>query len=119
MSRYIEAMIGESGSILIEVSDQTVLSLDSADVVKASPPSVKEVTEKARSAFSQVLLTTRSLAKEFSENLKGISNPPDEVELEFGLKIDAAAGTLIAQAGAEANFIVKFKWLKNTSPANT
>lgn len=112
MSKYIELLVGQSEIILIEVSEDLSLPLLAPDVVKASPPSTEEVVEKAKSAFSQVVNVTRSLAKEFSENLKSTPNSPDEVELGFGIKIDAVAGAIVAQAGVEANFTVSLKWKK-------
>jgi len=35
---------------------------------------------------------------------------PNETEIEFGLKIDAAAGAVFAKAGAEATFNIKLTW---------
>jgi hypothetical protein len=35
---------------------------------------------------------------------------PDEVSVEFGLKLDAAAGALLARAGTEAHVTVTLTW---------
>lgn len=35
---------------------------------------------------------------------------PSEIELEFGIKISADAGVVVARTGGEANFRVAVKW---------
>ena len=42
---------------------------------------------------------------------------PTTVELEFGIKLDAEAGALVARAGAEASFNVKLIWQREARPA--
>ncbi|MGH2593215.1 MAG: CU044_2847 family protein [Anaerolineae bacterium] len=37
---------------------------------------------------------------------------PDEVGVEFGIKLNAEAGAFVALAGAEANYKVTLKWTK-------
>jgi hypothetical protein len=36
---------------------------------------------------------------------------PNEIEVEFGIKLDAQTGALLAKAGAEAQMRVKYKWV--------
>ena len=42
---------------------------------------------------------------------------PDSVEVEFGIKLDAEAGALIAKAGTEAAISVKMTWEKTKDEA--
>ncbi len=42
--------------------------------------------------------------------LKSMAERPDKVELSFGVKLDAAAGAMIAQAGVEGAITVKLTW---------
>ena len=44
------------------------------------------------------------------ETVKKLSDPPDEVEVSFGLKLDAEAGAVVAKAGTEASINVKLTW---------
>ena len=37
---------------------------------------------------------------------------PDEVELKFGVKLDAQAGAVIARTGLQGQFEVKLKWVR-------
>lgn len=112
MSRYVETLVGEDDFILIEVSDEVALSLTQGDVVKASL-SLDEVSERAKGAFNRVLETTRQIASESSRVLRKLTDPPDEIELCFGLKLDANAGTLLTRAGTEAQFEVTLTWKKD------
>ena len=37
---------------------------------------------------------------------------PDEVEVEFGVKLSADSNVIIARAGGEANFRIALKWVE-------
>lgn len=54
--------------------------------------------------------TIKSAANQLIDTFASLSKQPDECELIFGIKLSAAAGAIIAKAGAEANFTVKMKW---------
>jgi hypothetical protein len=41
---------------------------------------------------------------------------PDELSLEFGIKLNAAAGAVIAKTSAEGHLTVKMTWAGATSP---
>jgi len=109
MSRYVETLVGESDFIMIEVSDEAALPLTQGDVVKASL-SLDEISERAQGAFNRVLDITRQIASESSKVLRKLTDPPDKIELSFGLKLDADAGTFLARAGTEAQFEVTLTW---------
>jgi len=111
MSKYVETLVGDNGSILIELSDDLNVSQMQPDVVKASP-SIEQITEKAKYAFNKVIQQTQIMAKEFSEKIKDMEKTPEEIEMSFSIKLDASANTIIAKAGSEAQFYVTFKWIK-------
>ena len=37
-------------------------------------------------------------------------NPPDEVQVQFGIVLNAEAGAVLASASAEANYSVTMTW---------
>ncbi|MFF1272872.1 CU044_2847 family protein [Streptomyces marokkonensis] len=41
---------------------------------------------------------------------------PDAVELEFGVKLTAEAGAVIARGAAEGHLVVKLSWAPGTTP---
>jgi hypothetical protein len=42
--------------------------------------------------------------------LRAAADWPDEVEIEFGVKLSADANAIIARTSAEANFTISLKW---------
>jgi hypothetical protein len=42
--------------------------------------------------------------------LRELNQPPDTIGVEFGIKLSAGAGAILASAGAEANFKVTLTW---------
>ena len=44
-----------------------------------------------------------------------MTRAPDEVELKFGIKLDAEAGAIIARTGIQGQFEVKLKWCRAES----
>ena len=61
-------------------------------------------------SFSRALERIRPVANELAEKLKGLSYRPDEVEVEFGIKLSGKVGALIASTGTEANFKIRLTW---------
>jgi hypothetical protein len=81
-------------------------------VVKAG---LKEEAEKAvaqaQATFEQGLETVRHSTDAFIEKVRNLSDPPDEVEMTFGLKATGEVGNFaVAKAGAEANYTVTMTW---------
>ena len=94
----------ETPTILVEFAPRSGLqqvALTPADVV-----------EKSREALDQAMTTVEALAKRFRATVDNLVVPPTEVSLQFGLKLDAEAGALIAQAGVEASMSVTLSWKK-------
>jgi hypothetical protein len=40
---------------------------------------------------------------------------PDEVEIKFGVKVDAQAGAVIAKTGLQGQFEIKLKWVRDAT----
>jgi hypothetical protein len=43
-------------------------------------------------------------------HVRDLATPPDKVQLEFGVKLTAEAGVVIAKAATEANFKLSLEW---------
>ena len=50
---------------------------------------------------------------------QAMSRRPDEVEIKFGVKLDAKAGAVIAQSGMQGHFEVKLRWHRESSMENS
>ncbi|WP_033322054.1 CU044_2847 family protein [Actinomadura atramentaria] len=54
--------------------------------------------------------TVRAAAESALASLAGLAKAPDVVELEFGVKLNAAAGAVIAKTSLEGHLKVKLTW---------
>ena len=75
------------------------------------------LAERAQLTFDQALNTLRPAAESMIARLRGLVDPPDEIGVEFGVKLSARAGAIIASADSEANFKVSLAWKRKEKPA--
>jgi hypothetical protein len=104
MNHLIEFPLEDGGTILVEVEQLA----PEEGVVPATTPG--EVVVKAAQTFEHALVKVKPAANAIINKLRGLSDPPDEIEVEFGLKLDAEAGAFVASVGAEANYKVTLNW---------
>ena len=67
-------------------------------------------------SFDEALERVRPMAERLIEKLHDMAEQPDEVEVQFGIKLSAEVGAFIASAATEANFNVKLVWAKQNRP---
>ena len=99
--------VGE-GFILVEVDRQDApgpvqLAADDTsgrDVARA-PETLAQAFDRLGPALNAMLLKLRSAA-----------HAPDEIQMEFGLKLGGETGLIFAKGTAEANFAVTVTWAK-------
>lgn len=103
MKRLLEFPLEEGGSIFVEVEST---SLD--QLIPASLPG--DVAAKVALTLEAALDRVQPAAKAIVSKLRGLVDPPDEVSVEFGIKMSASAGAVIASADTEANFKVNLTW---------
>lgn len=106
MKRMIEFPLEDGNTILVEVDEDD----NAGGLVKASRSG--ETVEKARQTFEQALDKIKPAASAIIQKLRSLHDAPDEIEVEFGLKLNAESGAFIAAAGIEANYTVTLKWKK-------
>lgn len=51
--------------------------------------------------------------------LRSAEHAPDQIQMEFGLKLGGEAGLIFAKGTAEANFAVTVTWAKPTLPSES
>jgi len=103
MKQLIEFPLQDGGAVLVQVDEPLP-----GGVVKAARPG--EVIKKAGQTFEQALDKIKPAASVIISRLRGLADPPDEIEVEFGLTLSAETGAFVAAAGAEANYTVKLTW---------
>ncbi|HEC35358.1 MAG TPA: hypothetical protein ENI39_02350 [Anaerolineae bacterium] len=103
MKRLVEFPLEDGGSILVEVE-----AGEAAGMVPAA--ATRGVPERAQQTFEAALEKVRPAAAAIIAKLRALHDPPDEIEVEFGLKMNAEAGAVVAAAGVEANYKVTLTW---------
>ena len=104
MKRLAQFPLQDGGFILVEVEGQE----QSGPTMRGLAPA--DVTEKATETFESALGKVRPAVEAMITSLRGLSQSPDSVGVEFGLKLNASAGAVIASGAVEANFRVTLTW---------
>ena len=104
MKCLIEFPLEDGGSIWVEVEEPD----PPGGVVRAANP--REMMAKAGQTFEEALDKIKPAADVLVAKLRGLSDPPDEMAVQFGLKLSAEAGAVVASAGVEANYTVTLTW---------
>ena len=104
MNSLIEFPLEDGSSIWVEVRDTETGGL--------VPAARGDLTARAAQTFESALERVRPAAQAIIQKLRDLPDTPDEVEVEFGLKLSAEAGAIIAAGGVEANYRVTLKWKK-------
>ena len=110
MQHLVEFPLQEGGSIVVMVDEP-----ESAGTIRAAR---EGAIVKAKQTFEEALNGVLPVTKSLVEKLRSIGNKPDEIEINFGVKLSTSAGAVIAAASAEANFDVTVRWTgkKEESP---
>ncbi|GAA3935133.1 CU044_2847 family protein [Actinomadura viridis] len=92
----------DQGSIVVE--------MDQDDPGFEMVSRVDDVIGQSRTRLEDALKSVRGMAESALTALKDVSVTPDTVELEFGVKLNAAAGAVIARTSVEGHMKVKLTW---------
>ena len=108
MKHLVEFPSGNGEPILVEVED-----LQPAGGTTRRGLSTSATFERARTSFEDALEKAQPIASGLISRLRNIADSPDEVQVEFGLSLNAQAGAiLVAGASAGANYKVTLTWKK-------
>jgi hypothetical protein len=107
MTRLIEFPLEDGDFILVEVDDTEL----GEGIIEASDNG--DILTRATKTFEEALSKIKPVAVAITNRLKGLSEPPDEIEIEFGLKMDAKAGAFLAATTIGANYKVTLTWKHN------
>jgi hypothetical protein len=89
------------GTVLVEVEE-------TPGVVRVSRG--RSVVEQVGSSFEQAMDRVRDAATAALTAFQQMATRPDEVELEFGVKLDAEVGAVIARTHVEGQLTVRLTW---------
>ncbi|HNK32254.1 MAG TPA: CU044_2847 family protein [Plasticicumulans sp.] len=102
-TKIVVFTLASGESVPAEVEDD-LIGLSFRPVSRAPDPG--ELPRSVQEALARL----QPLADAVLDTLSGLTARPDQVEVQFGIKLSAAAGAVIAKAGSEANFAVKLNW---------
>lgn len=98
----------QGGSVLVEVAEPVATR-----VTRRGGPA--GVVEEAGESLEQVLGKIGPVVKGVVARLREGADWPEQVEVEFAVKVSADSNVIIARAGGEANFRVCMRWSKEAS----
>jgi hypothetical protein len=117
MSDYIQFTTEDGATILVEASEEEIAQRGIREA--GLKGETEKVVAKAQASFEQALDVVRYNATAFINKVRGLSDPPDEVEMTFGLKVTGEVGNFaVAKVGGEANYTVKLTWRRAPSMLN-
>jgi hypothetical protein len=99
----------EGGTFLIEIDTPP-----SSSISRASRTDTDQLITKAKQSFEQAIDRITPVAATALDRLRnGLTQPADEIEVKFGIKLNIETGAIITSLGGEANFEVVLKWKKD------
>ncbi|MCK4450636.1 MAG: hypothetical protein KAX26_08595 [Anaerolineae bacterium] len=114
MPRYIKYQTADGGTVLVEVEGEAEAAIPKGGVVRAGrvEEAVQDAIAEVETRFEDAMDAIRQNAQTIIDKVrKGLTDPPDEVEVTFGLKAAGELGNFaVAKASAEANYTVKMTW---------
>jgi len=115
MARLAKFVLPDGSSIVAEVDDEPI---ESSRVMRGGGIASSEMVVKANESFESALDRVRWAAEGLLDRLTSLASPPDEVKVEFGVKLNAETGAVIAKAATEANFKINLKWTRAGSSSS-
>ncbi|MFF4249513.1 CU044_2847 family protein [Streptomyces sp. NPDC001822] len=107
MTSVGDMQLGDGTSVRVELADGESgfdrVGRGPGGLARSSAETLQEALDHVRPALDTVANTVRELA-----------HRPDTVSVEFGIKLAAEAGVVVAKAASEANFTVTLEWSGRT-----
>jgi hypothetical protein len=102
MAELIRFTLESGGSVVVEVG------ADEPGVDRASRAG--RTVRDAGATFGAALTGVRGAAVAALETFRGLPHQPDEIAVEFGIRLNAEAGAVIARTGTEGHLQVTLTW---------
>ena len=106
MKRIVEFPLENGDSVLVEINESTIT--DDRIGIR------DEVVQKATQTFESALENVKPIANAILAKVRNLSQPADEVEVKFGIKISAELGAVVASGSGEVNYEITLKWKRES-----
>ncbi|MFI2410375.1 CU044_2847 family protein [Streptomyces sp. NPDC018947] len=100
-----EMRLSDGTAVLVEVEGQQGSGIDR---VGRGPGS--GIVRDSAHTLQEALAHIRPAVEAVADSVRGLTSRPDSVSVEFGIKLSAEAGVVVAKAASEANFAVRLEW---------
>jgi hypothetical protein len=104
MKQLVEFPLQAGGSLLVE-TEHSSREEGPTRVARGS-----YLIERAKLDFEEAIGRLRPAAEQLIGQLRDLSLSPDQITIEFGIKLSAEAGAIIAAVSAEGNYKVTLAW---------
>jgi hypothetical protein len=104
MTRALAEIKTDAGTVKFDIDDTDITGVGPQRVSRKGDTLIAELDQ----SLEQALASTRPAAQAVLDTFRTIS--PDHISIEFGLRLDASAGAVIAKAGIEAHFNITLNW---------
>ena len=94
--------LGNGESVLVEAATELGEGLE--------PIGRSDGIGRTVETFQEAAEQLSSLASVIADRLHGLANAPEEISVEFGIKVAADASVVVARTSGEANFKVTLQW---------
>jgi hypothetical protein len=98
--QIVEFPLDGGGSVQVEV----------APTGAVAPAGHAKLVTVAQRTLQEALEPIRPVAVGVLRQMKDLAESPDKISMEFGVKLSAEAGLVVARGTTEANFVVKLEW---------
>jgi hypothetical protein len=104
LSTIVEFPLESGGTVLVDVDEMA----RGGAVRRGIAPSelITRADETVEAAFARVKPAAAALVAD----LRSVADPPDQIEVTFGIRLSGEVGAVIAKTAAEANFSVSLRW---------
>jgi hypothetical protein len=97
-------MMSETPTILVQFDAGSGLQRVSRETLES------DLAEKSQHAIDSAMDTIKAMADRVQAVMHHVTEPPTQVEVTFGLTLEAEAGALIAKAKTGATIEVSMTW---------
>jgi Trypsin-co-occurring domain 1 len=103
VKQLVEFELEDGQTILMEVDE-----IESAVAPAALAPG--QMAVKAQQTFEQAIANIRPMVSAIRKKFSSLTDPADEVEIKFSVKLSGQVQAVVATIGAEANYEITLRW---------
>lgn len=102
MTKLVQFDVGEGETVLVEVEE--------VEGIKPVGKSPGELAVQARQTLGEALDGIAPMVRTLKSRLNALTDPADEVEVKFSVKLSGEVGAVVTKVGGEATYEITLKW---------